>query len=355
MSLSEPVIITHSTLKTFLRCPREALYKYNDLLAPRKKQSQPLERGTWFHALLEAKYKNQRRAGEGYGGDDSDDDIPSVQQVHAGLCDQYGRLMDEEKEALGDLPTEMRTLYNSYQWHYRKDSSWTVHEVELKVEAELPNGMQYQGKIDMLIEDEYGLWAVDHKTHKSLPGMDYRFRDKQSVLYIWALRECGIPVLGFKWNYVVPHAPKPLKFTKAGRLYKRQPLTDYPTTLRGLKELGLENDPQYADILDELRAIRYDPDVIQSSPVFRRDTLEKHDDMIARTVLEVQRSAERFVEYDWEDRDAVERVNERSCNWCAYRFICIAELLGNNPDRVKKQMYKPADPLAYYEEKDRKL
>jgi hypothetical protein len=263
--------------------------------------------------------------------------------------------MDEEKEALGDLPHEMRRLFNGYMWHYRKDDSWKIHEVEIKVEAELPNGMQFQGKVDMVIENEWGLFAVDHKTHKQLPSMDYRYRDKQSILYIWALRACGIPVEGFIWNYVVPTAPAPLKLKVRGGLYARQPLTDYPTALRGLKEAGADlSDPELKAILDSLRKVRYSPDQPQASPVFRRDILEKHDDMIERTVLEATHTAERFAQYAWENRDEVERVNDRSCDWCSYKFICMAELIGSNAENVRRQMYKEADPFAYYDEKERK-
>ena len=343
-SHTQPLVITHSLLKTFMRCPREALYKYVDLLTPRQKQSQPLERGSWFHDLLEHYYKAQM--GE---------DAPSPLERHLELSEDFGGLLDEERETLGDLPTEMRRLYNSYLWHYRKDTSWTVHEVEMKVEAELPNGMQYQGKIDMLIENEWGLWCVDHKTHKRLPSMDYRYRDKQSILYIWALRKCGIPVEGFIWNYIVPTAPEPLKFKVRGGLYKRQPITDYPTALRGIREAGMDpKDPEVKPILDELRKVRYDPDRVQSSPVFRRDILEKHDDMIERTVLEATHTADRYAKYAFDHRDEVERVNDRSCDWCSFRHVCIAELVGSNAEAVTRQLYKKADPFAYYEEKDRK-
>ena len=344
-TLELPAVVTHSLLKTFLRCPREALYKYVELLTPRQKYSQPLERGSWFHELLEAKYKAQ-------AGLETD----GVLEVHNAKCDEYGDLMDEEKEKLGDLPHEMRRLYNSYQWYYRKDESWTVHEVEMKVEAEMPNGMQYQGKVDMIVEDEFGLWAVDHKTHKQLPSLEYRYRDKQSILYIWALRACGIPITGFIWNYVVPKAPEPLKFKVKGGLYARQPLTDYPTALRGIKQLGLNpaDDPEVLSILKQLKKVRYDPDEVGISPVFRRDRLEKHDDMIDRTVLEATHTADRFWNYLWENKDAVERVNDRSCDWCSFRHICTAELIGSNADNVRRQLYKKADPFAYYEEKSRK-
>ncbi|WEV84087.1 DNA helicase [Mycobacterium phage Muddy] len=334
---TDNLIITNSLLKSFRSCPRKALYKYIELVTPRQKYSQPLERGSWFHELLEARYKGE-----------------DVKAVHTALCEKYHDLTDEEKDTLGDLPREMPRLYNSYNWYYRGDKSWEVHEVEMKVEAELPNGLQYQGKIDMLIEDEYGLWAVDHKTHKRLPSLDYRYRDTQSVLYIWALRECGIPVKGFIWNYVVPTAPEPLRIKVRGGLYARQPITDYPTALKGLKAEGLENEPEYAEILKQLKTIRYEYGATQNSPVFRRDVLEKHDDMIARTLAEATYTADRFVEYAWENKDAVERLNDRSCDWCEYKYLCIAELVGVNSDNVRRQMYKKANPLAYYEEKDRK-
>ena len=344
-----PAVITHSLLKTFQNCPRKALYKYVELLKPRQKYSQPLERGTWFHDLLEHHYKARLEGG-------CEEDYPTVQERQSDLSDEFGDLLDEEKEKLGDLPTEMRRLYNSYMWYYRKDTSWKIHEVEIKVEAEMPNGMQFQGKVDMVIEDEFGLWAVDHKTHKVLPSMEYRYRDKQSILYIWALRACGIPITGFIWNYVVPKAPEPLKFKVRGGLYARQPLTDYPTALRGIKQLGLDptQDPELSSILSNLKKDRYNPDEPQISPVFRRDRLEKHDDMIDRTLLEATHTADRFWNYLWENKDAVERVNDRSCDWCEFRHICTAELIGSNDANVRRQLYKKADPFAYYEEKSRK-
>lgn len=348
LGIDRDLVVTHSLLKTFLKCPREALYKYHDLLKPRLKDSQPLERGSWFHDLLEHYYLARLEGGTPEG-------TPTPAERQSKLSADYSELLDEEQEKLGDLPVEMRRLFNGYLWHYRKDESWKIHEVEMKVEAELPNGMQYQGKIDMLIEDEWGLWCVDHKTHKVLPGADYRYRDKQSILYIWALRQCGIPVQGFIWNYVVPKAPSPLKFKVRGGLYAKQPLTDYPTALRGIKAAGLDpNEPELKEILTRLKNVRYHPDEIQASPVFRRDRLEKHDDMIDRTVLEATHTAQRFADYSWDERDTVERVNDRSCNWCSYRFICTAELIGANADNVARQMYKKADPFAYYNEKDRK-
>lgn len=326
--------ITNSLIKTMLQCPRQAMYKHIDLLGPRLEKRQPLKRGSWFHELLEAYYKGE-----------------SVNERHKQLTHEYSKLMDEEKEALGDLPKEMAILFKAYMWHYHKDDSWTIHEVEFKLEAELPNGMQFQGKSDMLIEDEFGLWVVDHKTHKVLPSIDFRLRDSQKTLYIWACRQNDIPVRGFIWNYIVPKSPAPIKFTKAGQPYKRQGMTDYPTALKSIKAAGKDPD-EYAYILDPLLRMRYDPhsDIPQASPMFRRDVLEIDEGMIERSLKGYCHTAERFRDYNFEDRDAVERNPSRGCDWCSYRSLCNAELMGTNVDNVRRQEFKKVDPFAYYEE-----
>ena len=328
-------IFTNSLIRTFRTCPRQTLYKHHDLLQPKyvNEKQKPLRRGTWFHELLEAKYKGE-----------------SVNDVHKQNTYRYSLLMDEEKEALGNLPREMAVLFKAYNWHYRSDASWTVHETEIKLEAELPDGRQAQGKADMLIEDEYGLWAVDHKTHKRLPGHDYRLLDTQSPLYIWMFRQCGIPVRGFIWNYVVPSPPSALKFTVSNpkRLYKRQGHTDYPTALRSAQREGMEDDPEVAALLARLKLQRYDADEVQSSPVFRRDVMEKSDEVIDQVIREVCHTAERYDRYQWEDRDSVERNVSRNCEWCAYRNLCITELQGLDAAGVARREFVKGDPLTYY-------
>lgn len=333
------IIITNSLVKTFRSCPRMALYKHQDLLAPKYMRSKPLKRGTWFHELLEAKYKGE-----------------SVTEVHKQNIVKFGKLMDEEKEALGDLPREMADLYRAYNWHYRSDTSWKVHETELKLEVELPNGMQGQGKADMLVEDDYGLWAVDHKTHKRLPGHEYRILDTQSPFYIWMFRQCGIPVRGFIWNYIVPTSPKPLKFTqgKEKRLYKRQGHTDYPTALKSAQDAGMTDNDEVRALLDKLQAERYDYHSVQTSPVFRRDVFEKSDEMIERTIGEFCHTAERYADYPWEDRDRVERNVSRNCDWCSYRSLCSAELVGLDVEGIVRREYTAGDPLAYYNNDEEK-
>src|SRR5689334_15048898 len=115
-------------LKTFRRCPKQTQYKYVERLKPRV-QSRPLTEGTWNHRLLEIHYR---------GGD--------WEEEHERLSRQYGKLFDEEKEMLGNLPVDCKRLMDSYFWHYKRDP-WKVVEVEYVIETEFPDGSIYRGRV----------------------------------------------------------------------------------------------------------------------------------------------------------------------------------------------------------------
>lgn len=336
-------VSTHSMLKTFSRCPKQAQYKYAERLKPRMEMSKPLKRGTWMHALWEAHYKGE-----------------NWKVVHRRLSAKFSELFDEEKEALGDLPNECAGLMRSYLWHYGADKDdplhgWTIHEVEFTIEALLPNGHLYRGKVDMLIEDEFGLWLVDHKTHKTLPDFEDRILDMQSALYLWACRENGIPVQGFIWNYIrTKGLTKPKMLADGSRLSRSAIDTDYVTYALALKEYqkdyGLDIRP-YAAELQRLKNQRYQPGAVQTSGFFRRHTLEKDDRMLERVVAERTRTSESMHNYDFTDHDSVERVPDRGCKWmCSYKQLCQTELFGGNATNIRRQQFRVGDPMDYYQD-----
>ena len=334
---SSELVITHSLVKAFKGCQNEAKYKYVDLLTPKLFRSKPLKRGIWFHEMLEANLKGE-----------------SVSAVHKRNTHTFNQMFDEEKEALGvELPQEMEDLYRSYRWHYRADNSWKVHEVEIKLEAELPNGQLGQGKADALIEDDYGLWFVDHKTHLTLPTWSYRLLDQQAPYYIWLGRKMGIPVRGFIWNYVVPKGPKPLKFNKNGALSKVLPaITDFPTVEKNLTD-EQRAMPDVQDILAKLYMVQYDRDIVQTSPVFRRDLLEPDDETIEAVIADISTTGSSYAKFRRQVDTpgfVVPRTVSRSCEWCDFRSLCIAELTGQNADGVRRREFSTHDPFDYYKE-----
>lgn len=323
-------ISTHSMLKTFKACPQQAYYKYVLRLKP-KVLGRPLRFGTWMHSLYETHYKGE-----------------NWKEKHQELTNQFAKLFDEEKEAVGDLPRDCYRTMISYLWHYKNDP-WKVHEVEFTLEVELPDGAVYRGKIDMLIENQYGLWIVDHKNHKVLPNLDFRILDAQSALYIWAALKSGIPVQGHIWNYVRSKAPSVPHLLKSGkRLSKSAIDTDFPTYYRALKEYGL--DPaDYADKLRYLKSQRYQHGEIQSSSFFRRDILEKNNAMLKRVANEAFMTHKRMRAYHWNQVDKIERNSGNQCRFmCSYTDVCTMELFGGNAAPLIRQRYEVGDPMDYY-------
>lgn len=339
-------VTTHSMLKQYLSCPKAAQYKYAERLKPRTVTSRdtPLRRGTWVHELLQTHYE---------GGD--------WRETHATNTRKYENLMDVEKEALGDLPSECSRLMRSYLWHYGADKTdpmhgWNVLGCEVTLEAVWPDSEDgndiYRCRVDALVEDEYGLLIVDHKTHKTLPSMTFRMLDAASPLYIWAARESGYDVRGFAWNYVRTKAPTKPKMAYVGTSRERLSTaaidTDWPTYARAIKEYGLDHTAEpYRSRLRSLRAERWKHGAPQTSGFFRRDILEKDDDMIARVVATSMKTRDRM-HNDYDDFETSERNMGRHCDWCSFRDLCTTELMGGNSDHIRRKQYRTGDPLDYY-------
>jgi hypothetical protein len=321
-------------LKTFRRCPKQTQYKYLERLKPRR-LGKPLRQGSWGHSLLETYYR---------GGDWED--------THKKLLVKWGELFDEERDSIGDMPGETKRLMESYLWHYR-DEHWKVHEVEYVIECELPNGMLYRGKVDLIVEDQFGLWIVDHKWNKRLPNNQYRLLDAQSALYLWAALRSGIPVQGFIWNYVRRKAPTVPRLVYASspnpRLSKSDTDVDYLSLKRAIKFYGLK-PKDYSDMLKYHKSLRYAPGEVQRSTFFRRDVLEKSPEMLKQVAREALHTARRMDEYPWDKVDFVERVPDTACNFsCSYVNLCSAELFtSSEATMLRRQAFGEADPMDYY-------
>ena len=344
-------VTTQSMVKAFRGCPREAYYKYALRLQP-KQTSLPLKRGTWMHSLLEEKYKGR-----------------DWRKVHKQLTAKFSNLFDEEKEKLGDLPRECQSLMESYEWFYGdpeyEDYEWNVLEVERKIEANMPNGHLFRGVVDLIVEDEFGIWLVDHKTHGKLPEWDYRLLDEQSTLYVWAAREAGIPVQGFIWNYIstspLPEYNQVLK--DESKFYSKSFNADttYPAFVKGIRkaqalypETFLKNADDkvaYRSRLAVLKDQRWKgPHQMSNSSFFRRDVLEKSDDLIERVLKSVVRTSDTMHSYDFSDPDCVERdVNMCKGFMCNFKDLSMSDLVNGDSSILQKRNYTQGDPLAYQE------
>lgn len=336
----EKRIITHSMLKTFRRCPMCSYLKYVRRLKTKRLKPQ-LKRGTWVHALLEA---------QGNGED--------WRKLHAKYVHQFNQMFDEEKDYYGDLPTEIGRIMESYAWHYKNDP-WHYIANEFTLEAEFPDGTLYRGKVDALIENEYGLWLVDHKTHRSLPDLQFRLRDSQSALYLWAARENGLPVQGFIWNYIKWKAPStPKLLAKADRISDSACDTDYPTFVKALKKYKEEHPttfkirPQDRARAQYLKSQQYEHGKPSTSEFFRRDILEKSDEMLDRVMDFNYRTALRMQNYDFEDVRHIEMADPSMRGFFEdYEDLHVAHVMDGDLERMIRLNYRIGDPNDYYQDR----
>lgn len=331
------LVTTHSMVKTMRRCPKQAQYKYVERLKPRI-LGRPLRLGTWMHRLQEVHYTP--------GGD--------WKHEHKLLTSKFRKLWEEEQTLIGDLPTDCERLMKSYLWHYR-DDNWKVLETEFTLEAELPDGSIFRGRVDNLVEDQYGLWVVDHKWHRSFPDHSYRVLDAQSAGYLWLCLKNKIPVQGHIWNYGRSKAPVVPVLTKTGLIARWASMdTDYPTAARWIRDNKPRDAKRYLPRLRVLQAQRYAFGQVQHSPFFRRVVVEKNAEMINRAMREMYHTHLRMHDYPFQNRDMVERVPDRSCSFmCSYHDLCGAELTtGKRPVDFRRR-FRVGDPMDYYND-DRK-
>ncbi|WNO27830.1 Cas4 exonuclease [Microbacterium phage Huwbert] len=336
----EKRIITHSMLKTFRRCEMCSYFKYILRLKP-KLLKKPLKRGTWVHTLLEA---------QGNGED--------WRALHKKFSAEFDQMFDEEKDYYGDMPTEIGRIMESYAWHYANDP-WKYVANEFTLEAEFPDGTLYRGKVDALIENEYGLWLVDHKTHRSLPDLQFRLRDSQSALYLWAARENGLNVQGFIWNYLRwKAASKPKLVDRDRRLSDAACDTDYPTYVRALKEYKRDYPetfkirPKDKDKALYLRGHQYEVGRPQTSEFFRRDILEKSDSMLDRVMMMNYRTALRMQNYDFDDINSIEMADPQQRGFFEdFEDLHVAHVMGGNVKQLIRLNYTVGDPNDYYQDR----
>lgn len=318
------ILVTNGMLKTYVDCEMKFDYRWRRQLAPNRPAT-PLKRGSWLHDLLEAKYTTG-----------------SWKRKLKQLKKEYDHMFDEEKEMYGDLPSICRHIMESYDYTWREeDSGLTVIAAEKVIQVPWPHGHTFQGKFDLIVEDEYGRWLVEHKSHKTIPDADYRFMDIQTARYWFAIQKLGTygDLTGILWNYIrtkPPTVPTLIKNgSRLGRIDKMD--TDLLTLVSAIKRYDL-NPLDYRDKIQRLR---------RHNNFFRRVRVPINQDVMERIVREGVVTADRI-----ERGEPPVRNIGRHCSWgCSYQEICMVELYGGNTKQIIKARYHKEDPLKYYDER----
>lgn len=313
------IVITNSMAKAFQRCEKQ--FEYKQHIVP-KSQGLPLYRGNWLHELLEAFYKTG-----------------NWRKRHRELTKEYNKLFDEEKQLYGDLPTICAHIMQAYcYWWKEEEKNWDVIETEFELSVPLPHGHTFQMKMDALIEDDWGLWLMEHKSHKTIPDSTYRFIDIQTARYFWALRKADYEPVGVLWNYIRTKEPTYPHLKKNGELSKARIDTDLWTFLRALKEYDL--DPRdFRDVISRLRA---------NNNFYQRNRVPKPKQVAVQLVKDLVQIADRIEEKIERGEEFIRNI-DRNCTFlCSYTQPCITELYGGDPSQMLKASFREATKKDYY-------
>jgi hypothetical protein len=295
------------------------MYRYKYVQKLRKKiKAIQLFRGSWLHDLLQ----------HHYDGED-------WKVRHKELTKEFYNLFEEEREEYGDLPNECLRIMRGYLRRWKaEDSKWHVVDSEMNETITLPNGVEFNFIIDLVVEEDGGLWIVDHKTVKSFMDADFMLIDAQLARYHYALEQLGgyTPLRGIIFNELRTKPPAIPAVLVSGGLSQRKNIdTDVSTYLREIRRHGL--DPEdYRDTL--LRLAR-----TKENDFFRRTRLPKDRPLTRQlmrelgwTAMEIQRA---------EARQHFPRTPDKSCTWgCDYSDICIVELFGGDPTQLIKSNFE---------------
>lgn len=308
------IAVRQSSIKLWRKC-RQAYY-YKEVEGIEKKITPiALKRGTILHECIEAYYKGK-----------------DWRQVIFEFKKEYDKLMEEEKEYYGDLPQECHRIMTGYVQLYGKRKEKPL-AVELKFTDVLISGILFEGKIDLILEDEKGTWLTEHKSHKKLPSESDRLLDLQTVIYVLVAEKLGYKIDGVLWNYLrtkPPTVPEVLASGKGISKNKRID-TDYDTYLKAILDNGF--DP--ADYAEQLERARNNPFYLRRYMPKSKRVIEGLFRELKITVLEMEKL--KMFPY--------RNINKMVCRGCQYRSLCEAELLGLDASLIRKSEYKKVEKV----------
>lgn len=340
---------SQSKVKHFRRCQKQFAFRYDyplmlkgedgagQELVPKQKKL-PLYRGSWMHALQESLHyqwagfdKFIIRFGE--GNQKLIIESSSWKKTHEHLTIAFEGLFDEERDELGDLPSECERMFKAYIRRWKEDREIyevaTINDqpgIEVVVDQRLGRYARFKGRIDLVVKDlEYGgLWIWDAKWVGKIPHPDERMMSPQSILYVWALRKMGYDIRGFVYNYGRTKPPTWPETLKRGSLTLRRNLdTDRATYIKAIKELHGKDwkkwIPHYKHRLDELKG--------RDELWFRRERIPVEKPRIEQALREFAVSIE-----DIQNRathDVAPRSYFYNCKFgCDYHDLCVSEFQG---------------------------
>lgn len=277
-----------SRLSTYNQCPRKHRYMYEEKIYTEGNEFLIL--GDLFHQCLDKAYK-----GESFE--------PVISDYEA-------------KVKVGVLSTEsgmLEDVVKRYLDYYEPDEE--IIASEYVIEEEWEDGDTFKGIIDRIVSNDNIVTIRDTKTTQS--PLSYTTNqvkfNTQLLTYCSLVQEnLNMVVDEYEIDEVRLAMIQPVPINANGKPTadkKRLGLVLYEDYRNKLCEMGLENEPEYAAILDYLEK--------RGHPLFKRTKVQLLDqNILASNIQDIAQTYEKIkLGHD-------NRVRGKLCEYCAYQELC---------------------------------
>lgn len=175
---------SHTMLSTWRRCRLKFYLKYIANLEEPK--SLGLQRGSAGHKALETYYGDPKRSIEA-----------AIEAAHA----EYVKDMQPDQEFNEQDWDELVDALVRYDRFALEHDNFVVREVENYFKLDLGNGFQFQGLIDAVVENNSGVWLMEHKFLKRV-STNHLNLDPQVSAYLAAAVAMDLEPSGVIYNMV---------------------------------------------------------------------------------------------------------------------------------------------------------
>lgn len=284
--------------------------------------------GTAMHSGLQAYYEPSTWGNESLMRDNSRQaflmSIKAVEtKVKMGPL-EFETRFDEQRE----LGLGMLEYY--HLWAPKHDDFKPIL-VEQEFEVEIPGmpGVVCQGRIDLIAEDEYGYWIVDHKTTAQFGDVEWLPLDDQCSTYAWAaLKQLGLRVRGVIYNELRKKVPRRPTVLRSGALsVAKNQDTTYETYIAAVREMGYR-PKAYRDILLYLRD--------NPKQFIRRTRVQYTRDHLENVEKRIQAEAHEMLN----DPAIYPTPSRFNCQGCMFFAPCLAMHEGRDYQIILDEMYE---------------
>ena len=303
--------VSQSKIKTWRNCRKAYDYKYIQKLT-KKHKSMPFLRGDIVHQMLEAHYKKE-----------------DPWSVYNKLIEENDKLLRTHVEEYGDLANNLKILMKGYFKYYQNEDIKPI-KIESEFRIKLTSGIFIMGKMDMIARHQKMLWMGEHKCHNNIPTDSVvPYNNIQSSLYVWAYnKEHNKPLDGIMWNYLLGKPlSKPL-LLKDGSMSKKAINTTWSLYRKALKENGL-NPKDYYDMKERLKG--------NEDLIYQRKLIPTNKDIMDQIVEDATITAKEMLKYGGKDTT---RNLTKSCDYCEFKNLCLAQLKGLDDNYILKSDFK---------------